>query len=101
MDSSTNPVAVTGEPSSIPTTLPVELDTLRKQYFALVPPYLLHLPSPQTLRSAAAQEALVELAETEDPPQPEAGYRKKFWKRVLGVLEESFEDADGDEDGVS
>lgn len=67
------------------------LQTLRRQYFALVPPYLLQIPDlPQ-----AAQEWLADNIIGSPLPAPEEGYQRSFWRRVLPVLE-----AGAGEDGV-
>ncbi|KAL1405442.1 hypothetical protein Q8F55_009074 [Vanrija albida] len=63
------------------------LETLRRQYFALVPPYLLRVPAAAELSSSEGQAFLV-CALLESPlPAPDAGYRRTFWRRVLPVLE--------------
>lgn len=67
------------------------LRRLRQQYYALTPSYILSLPDSSDLASAESQSFLVE-AILEDKAfshvQPEAGYRKSFWRKVLSVLEE-------------
>ncbi|WOO85566.1 Protein-lysine N-methyltransferase EFM3 [Vanrija pseudolonga] len=68
------------------------LETLRRQYFALVPPYLLRVPAPAELASADAQQFLVSRVLESDLPPPEAGYQRTFWRRVLPVLEEGAVD---------
>lgn len=67
------------------------LQTLRRQYFALVPPYLLQMPN----LPPAAQEWLGDNIIESPLPAPEEGYRRSFWRRVLPALEEG-----AGEDGV-
>lgn len=81
--------------TSTPLTMPPPLETLRRQYFALVPPYLLHIPPPQLL--AENQEWLVSNLITTRYP-PESSYRRQFWRKLLPQIEASI--PDGDEDQV-
>lgn len=67
------------------------LQTLRRQYFALVPPYLLSIPS----LPPPAQTWLADNLIDSPLPAPEEGYRRLFWRRVLPILEEG-----AGEDGV-
>ncbi|KAL7421805.1 hypothetical protein Q5752_003576 [Cryptotrichosporon argae] len=73
------------------------LTTLRRQYYALVPPYLLQIPPPAALASPGAQARLVGLL---DGLQPEPGYARGFWRRVLPVVEDGVRARSeaGDED---
>jgi hypothetical protein len=67
------------------------LQSLREQYYALVPPYLLRLPPAEVLGTEEAQTFLVAgilCDEAGELPGPEVGYRRGFWRRVVGVLEE-------------
>lgn len=79
---------------------PTALETLRRQYFALVPPYLLRVPAAVELASAEGQAFLVSRVLESDLPSPEAGYQRTFWRRVLPVLEDGVAQ-DDDEDAVS
>ncbi|TXT07172.1 hypothetical protein VHUM_03342 [Vanrija humicola] len=75
--------------------MPTALETLRRQYFALVPPYLLRVPAPAELSSADAQAFLVAHLLESALPAPDAGYQRTFWRRVLPVLEDGVaQDAD-------
>ncbi|CAK9786355.1 hypothetical protein CC85DRAFT_284964 [Cutaneotrichosporon oleaginosum] len=67
------------------------LQTLRRQYFALVPAYLLLIPD----LPPAAQEWLADNLVDSPLPAPEEGYQRSFWKRALPALE-----AGAGEDGV-
>ncbi|BEJ11076.1 hypothetical protein CspHIS471_0104980 [Cutaneotrichosporon sp. HIS471] len=67
------------------------LQTLRRQYFGLVPPYLLHVPD----LPPPAQEWLADNLVESPLPAPEEGYQRSFWKRLLQPLE-----AGAGEDGV-
>ncbi|GMK54336.1 hypothetical protein CspeluHIS016_0109220 [Cutaneotrichosporon spelunceum] len=67
------------------------LQTLKRQYFALVPPYLLQIPD----LPPPAQEWLADNLIESPFPAPEEGYQRSFWKRVLPFLE-----AGAGEDGV-
>lgn len=73
------------------------LETLRRQYFALVPPYLLHLPPAALLSPPDAQQWLVSNLVTA-PHAPEPNYRRQFWRKLLPAIEAGI--PDGDEDVV-
>ncbi|KAK4689063.1 hypothetical protein P7C73_g1024, partial [Tremellales sp. Uapishka_1] len=76
------------------------LTTLRRQYFALLPPYLLTLPPSSVLSLPSSQRYLIDHL-LSDPYlsafQPEAGYRRTFWRRIIAVLEESGGDVEIEE----
>lgn len=79
-----------------------ELQTLRRQYYSLYPLFQLRLPSPTVLFEN--QEYL--LSQILDDSvlnkyQPEAGYQKTFWRRVVAQLEDGLRDEmDNDPDSV-
>jgi hypothetical protein len=69
-----------------------QLQTLRRQYYSLYPLFQLRLPSPSILLQN--QEYL--LSQILDDPslskyQPEAGYQKTFWRRVVAQLEDGLQ----------
>ena len=70
------------------------LASLRRQYYALLPPYLLNLPPPDLLIAQESQKWIIEhilndavLAST----PPEKGYSKLFWRKVVKELEKGLE----------
>lgn len=74
------------------------LHTLRRQHFALYPLHQLRLPPPTVL--AKNQDFLRHnifhdrfLATY----QPEAGYRKTFWRRVVAALEEGVRELEAED----
>jgi hypothetical protein len=70
-----------------------ELSILRRQHHALLPPYLLHIPSAASLIQPAAQEYLVEEilhGKAIELVKPERGYEKTFWRRIVNVLEDGL-----------
>jgi hypothetical protein len=79
-----------------------QLQTLRRQYYSLYPLFQLRLPSPSTLFQN--QEYL--LSQILDDPslskyQPEAGYQKTFWRRVVVQLEDGLRaEMDNDPESV-
>lgn len=80
-----------------------QLETLRSQYFALYPLHQLRLPRPDVL---ARNQVFLKEHILEDPKlgqyQPEAGYRKTFWRRVVTALEEGVRTlAKEDDEAVS
>lgn len=79
------------------------LESLRRQYFSLLPPYLLQLPLPAALASAEAQDYLIEHI-LYDPHlrerEPVASYQKGFWRKVVDLVEQGVEELD-DPDLVS
>ncbi|WWC61828.1 uncharacterized protein I303_104413 [Kwoniella dejecticola CBS 10117] len=88
-----------------------DLDRLRKQYFSLFPVYLITLPEPQVLASTDAQRYLVsKLLLLEDEGalesegstrrggrQPEDGYRRNFWRKVVDRMEIGLRESGDDE----
>lgn len=80
-----------------------ELERICAQYFALVPPYLLRLPSSPALAQPESQRYLVDrLLEEDRYAAPCAGYRKSFWRYLVGQLERGVcecnaQSAEGDE----
>lgn len=85
---------------SLPTATLVMSDAIRilvAQYFQLVDPPHLALPSGNVLIQAAVQEALYELMFDEAiTPLPPATYRLRVLKLILARIEESFTDPDKD-----
>lgn len=80
---------------SAPTSEQGALRRLRQQYYALTPPYVLSLPAPAELATPRSQAFLVERILADEAfadVQPEAGYRKSFWRKVLSVLEEGVKE---------
>lgn len=80
-----------------------QLQTLRRQYFALYPLHRLQLPKSDLL---AKNQLFLKEHVLEDPKlgryQPEAGYRKTFWRRVVTALEEGVENLlEHDDEAVS
>lgn len=73
------------------------LTLLRRQYYALCPAYLLQLPPASVLASEEGHATLLALLD-EDPPRPEDGYARQFWKRVLPVLERGVMTGEGVEE---
>lgn len=71
------------------------LETLRRQFFALVPPYLLRIPDSQVLASPESQQWLVDELIAANR-LPEAGYRRVFWRKVLPVIERGINEGDED-----
>lgn len=71
------------------------LEQLRRQYYALVPPYLLRLPPSEVLAGTENQKFLVTRI-LEDPEfaqrPPEATYRKGFWRKIVTELEEGVKE---------
>jgi hypothetical protein len=74
---------------SPPTSISMSLTTLYRQYHSLYPPYALQLPSDIAL--ASSQDYLVHNLLHTSFPLPESGYRRKFWRKVLGALEAGVE----------
>lgn len=68
-----------------------QLKKLRRQYFALYPLHQLRLPDPLIL---AKNQVFLKAHILEDPElgryQPEAGYRKTFWRRIISGLEDGL-----------
>lgn len=82
---------------------PEQLQTLRRQYFSLYPLHRLQLPKSDVL---ARNQVFLKEHVLEDPElgryQPEAGYRKTFWRRVIMALEEGVAIlSDQDDEAVS
>lgn len=82
----------------------MSLRDLRNQYFALVPPRLIHQRyqvSPYNLASVDGQHYLL-TALLEEPrfPQPEDGYRRTFWRGMMRDLEEGLRDINDQEDMI-
>ena len=79
-----------------------QLQTLRRQYYSLYPLFQLRLPSPAVL----FQNQAYLLSQILDDPllskcQPEAGYQKTFWRRVVAQLEDGLRhEMDNDPDSV-
>jgi len=66
------------------------LESLRRQHHALLPPYLLRLPSSSELASEQGQQYLVEYILRDvaiSPYTAERGYERTFWRRVVAELE--------------
>lgn len=78
-----------------------EFRTLRRQYFALYPLHQLRLPQAQVL---ARNQMFLRGQMLEDPKleryQPESGYRKSFWRRIIGALEEGVQRLAGEDEEV-
>lgn len=72
------------------TTIPPEIQTLRRQYFSLYPPSQLSLPNPSASLLAKHQSYLISHLLEDKYPQPEEGYQRKFWKVLVGRLEEEL-----------
>lgn len=69
----------------------IALDRLKRQYFALVPPRLIDLPAPETLITEDTQSYLLEeLISPQTLRQPEDGYRRLFWRKVIDGLEDGL-----------
>ena len=70
-----------------------QLELLRRQHHALYPPYLLRLPPPQILAAESSQSFLIEKI-LFDPiikhVQPDKGYSRSFWRRIVKHLEEGI-----------
>ena len=77
--------------SSMSSSIPPALISLRRQHHSLHPSYLLRLAPPEELATPANQTFLVDYI-LNDPVihdvQPERGYRRSFWKRIVIILEE-------------
>ena len=79
-----------------------QLQILRRQYYSLYPLFQLRLPSPTVL----FQNQAYLLSQILDDSvlskyQPEAGYQKTFWRRVVAQLEDGLRDEmDNDPDSV-
>lgn len=71
------------------------LASLRKQHHALLPPYLLHLPSPAILAAEESQHYLVDHL-LHDPSlldrYPEKGYQRSFWRKIIAELEKGVKE---------
>jgi hypothetical protein len=66
------------------------LESLRRQHHALLPPYLLRLPSSSELASEQGQQFLVERILRDvaiSPYTAERGYERTFWRRIVAELE--------------
>jgi hypothetical protein len=64
------------------------LTALRRQYFALVPAYLLRLPESSVLAQRSAQIYLIgQILRGPGLAQPETGYRRSFLRRIIPVIE--------------
>ncbi|WRT66322.1 uncharacterized protein IL334_003277 [Kwoniella shivajii] len=63
-----------------------ELETLQKQYLSLYPLYLLSIPLPKFLVEMQNQHYLIDELLGERY-QPENEYKRKFWRKVLQVME--------------
>lgn len=77
-----------------------ELKILRRQHHALLPPYLLHIPSAASLIQPAAQEYLVNEVLHDKPIElvkPERGYEKTFWRRIVNVIEDGLREIQNDD----
>jgi hypothetical protein len=76
-----------------------QLQILRRQYFSLYPLHQLRLPDPDVLarNQVFLKEHVLKDTKLEDY-QPEAGYRKTFWRRAIAALEEGVRDLSADED---
>jgi hypothetical protein len=75
---------------------PSDLSELRRQYFSLYPAIFLRLPSTSNLSSSAGQQYLIDHILADERlsvkgKEPERGYRKQFWKRVMKDLEAGVE----------
>lgn len=73
-----------------------DLKELRRQYFSLYPAVFLRLPSSSNLSSSVGQQYLIDhvLADKKlsaKGKEPERGYRKQFWKRIMKDLEAGVE----------
>ena len=86
-----------------PTLLMNPIEILRRQYYALYPPYLLSLPPPSQLASFSVQNELVEriLIGNSGAYGPERGYARLFWRIIVGVLEQGVKELLESGDGVS
>lgn len=97
------------------------LETLRRQYFSLLPARLITLPPPSVLSSTSGQAFLVkhllqvydaditqgdgnvwEAAKTArdkrtNLPEPETGYKRTFWRKVVQAVEDGLGEVDDDE----
>lgn len=91
------------------------METLRRQYFALLPPRLITLPSAPILSSLNGQAFLVDrllqlsdnsaLPEAEGEPsmsrtrlkEPESGYKRLFWRKVVQGVEDGLGEVDEEE----
>lgn len=101
MSSSTGQDQLTLTTGSLSPAAVAALETLRRQYFALVAPYMLRIPGSDVLATAPAQEFLVNRLLEGPLPQPEAGYARGFWRRVLPVIEAGVHAIDDDDEAVS
>jgi hypothetical protein len=88
------------------------LETLRRQYFSLLPPRLIDLPPAATLSSIDGQtflvEQLLQIPSTSEAShaakspamklqQPENGYKRLFWRKVVQAVEDGLGEVDDDE----
>ena len=74
-----------------PSSVHAQLERLRRQHHALYPVYRLDLPPPIALATERSQEWLIDQI-LFDPAikgkTPEKGYEKRFWRKVVAVLED-------------
>ncbi len=70
------------------------LESLRRQHHALLPPYLLQLPPAHVLAEESSQQWIIHHI-LNDPDlksyQPEKGYSRAFWRRIVAELEKGVE----------
>jgi len=79
-----------------------QLQTLRRQYYSLYPLFQLRLPS-STVLFQNQEYLLSQILDDSvlNKYQPEAGYQKTFWRRVVAQLEDGLRDEmDADPDSV-
>ncbi|KAK1924147.1 hypothetical protein DB88DRAFT_489232 [Papiliotrema laurentii] len=70
------------------------LESLQRQHHALLPPYLLRLPSPTILAAEESQKWMIQHI-LHDPAlgsyTPERGYNRSFWRKIVAELEKGVE----------
>lgn len=81
------------------------LESLRRQYHALLPSYLLRLPDAELLAIGSSQQFLLNRILNEpllSDRRPEKGYQRTFWRKIITELEKGVQTLhDEDPDCVS
>ena len=82
-------------PHTGPSSIPAQLERLRRLHHALFPVYQLYLPFPTVLATQLTQEWLIDHILFDPAIKdriPENGYEKRFWRKVVGVLEDGVKE---------
>jgi hypothetical protein len=89
---------VEAEPMATPADHEKTISRLAAQYFQLVEPWNLHIPSADTLKDPAVQAAIYEQMFNEDnvDPIPPINYRTRVLKVILARIEESLSNPEED-----